>query len=107
MATRIERNTRHLNTIFDRLTQAEPDPDELVQLRKIWEIGTETVVMQTVLWIDGDATHRIHPGFADPAHQQLLAIHSASVSMSLTYWKTLGDLIINVLSSAWEKLTSK
>jgi len=107
IATRIERNARQLTTIFDRLTLAEPDPDELVQLRKIWEIGTETVVMQTVLWIDGDATQRIHPGFADTAHQQLLAIHSASVSMSLSYWKSVGDLIVNVFSSAWEKLTSK
>jgi hypothetical protein len=107
MATRIARNARQLSTMFDKLTKTDPEPSELVQLRKIWELGTETVVMQTVLWIDGDATQRIHPAYADQAHQQLLAVHSASVSMSLNYWKCLGDLIVSVFSTAWEKLTTK
>jgi len=107
MATRIARSARHLSTLFDKLTKTDPEPSELVQLRKIWELGTERVVMQTVLWIDGDATQRIHPAYADQAHQQLLAIHSASVTMSLNYWKSLGDLIVSVFSTAWEKLTTK
>jgi hypothetical protein len=107
MATRIETNSRHLSSIFAKVTGPDPDPDEIVQLRKVWEIGTEEVVMQTVLWVDGDATHRIHPAYADKAHEQLLSVHSASVSLSLSHWKSLGELIMGLFKSAWQQLTAK
>jgi hypothetical protein len=107
IASRIQNNARHLSQIFNEITSGAPDPDELVQLRKIWEIGTEEVVMQTVLWIDGDATHRIHPAYADKAHEPLLQMHSASVGVSLSYWKSLSELIMSLFQSAWQHLTSR
>lgn len=107
IATRIEKNSRYLSKIFGELTRSDPDPDELVQLRKIWEIGTEEVVMQTVMWVDGDATHRIHPAYADKAHEQLLQMHSASVGVSLSYWKSLGEMIVTLFQSAWQHLTAR
>lgn len=107
IAARIENNSRTLNKIFAKITGSDPHPDELVQLRKIWEIGTEEVVMQTVLWIDGDATHRIHPAYADKAHEQLLHMHSASVGVSLSYWKSLGEMVLTLFQSAWQHLTAR
>lgn len=107
IATRIEKNSRHLNKIFAEITRSDPDPDELVQLRKIWEIGTEEVVMQTVVWLDGDATHRIHPAYVDKAHEPLVQMHSASVGVSLSYWKSLGEMIVTLFQSAWQYLTAR
>ena len=109
MSTRIERSSRHLSSIYGKLVdqKAGPDPDELVQLRKIWEIGTEEVVVQTVVWIDGDAVQRIHPAYADKSHEQLLAIHAASVGVSLSYWKSLGELLVSLFNTVWTKLTGK
>jgi hypothetical protein len=104
IATRIQRNAQALGKKFDKLVAGDPDPDELIQLRKVWEIGTEEVVMQTVLWIDGDATQRVHPAYVDKAHEQLLGIHAASVNASLSYWKSLGDIVVGLFRTAWNEL---
>lgn len=106
IATRIQRSSQALAAMFDKLVTADPDPDELVQLRKIWEIGTEEVVMQTVLWIDGDATQRIHPMCVDKSYEQLLSLHAASVTAALGYWKGLGDMVLSFFRSAWQQLKS-
>jgi hypothetical protein len=108
IAVRIQRNSLALAAMFNKLVASDPDPgpdpDELVQLRKIWEIGTEQIVMQTVLWIDGDATQRIHPGYIDKSHEQLLGLHAASVAAALGYWKSIGDLVLSFFRSAWHQL---
>jgi hypothetical protein len=104
IATRIQRSAQALGKNFGKLLADDPDPDEMVQLRKVWEIGTEEVVMQTVLWIDGDATQRVHPAYVDKAHEQLLGIHVASVTASLSYWKSLGDIVVSLFRTAWNEL---
>jgi hypothetical protein len=107
IAMRIQRSSMALSSIFDKLVGPNPGPNELVQLRKVWEIGTEEVILQTVLWIDGDATQRIHPAYADKAYEQLLNLHAASVNASLNYWKSLGDMVVSFFRSAWDQLTAK
>jgi hypothetical protein len=104
IATRIQRNAQALGKKFGKLVADDPDPDEMVHLRKVWEIGTEEVVMQTVLWIDGDATQRVHPAYVDKAHEQLLGIHAASVTASLSYWKSLGEIAVSLFRTAWSEL---
>lgn len=103
IATRIQRSAQALGKQFGKLLD-DPDPDEMVQLRKVWEMGTEEVVMQTVLWIDGDATQRVHPAYVDKAHEQLLGIHAASVTASLSYWKSLGEIVVSLFRTAWNEL---
>lgn len=107
IATRIQRSSQALAAKFDKLLGPNPDPDELVHLRKVWEMGTEEVVMQTVLWIDGDATQRVHPAYTGKAHENLLNVHAASVAASLNYWKSLGDILVGFFRSAWSELTAK
>lgn len=104
IATRIQRSAQALARNFGKLLARDPDPDEMVQLRKVWEIGTEEVVMQTVLWIDGDATQRVHPAYIDKAHEQLIGIHAASVTASLSYWKSLGEIVVGLFRTAWSEL---
>jgi hypothetical protein len=106
LASRIRKNSLRMTKLFDQLTGPNPDPDELVQLRKVWEVGTERVVMQTVLWLDGDAVQRIHPDYLGKEHEQLLAVHSANVNAALGYWKSLGDLLVSLFQSVWHKLTA-
>jgi hypothetical protein len=104
IATRIRRSAQALGKSFGKLLAEDPDPDDMVQLRKVWEIGTEEVVMQTVLWIDGDTTQRVHPAYVDKAHEQLLGIHAASVTASLSYWKSLGEIVVGFFRTAWSEL---
>ena len=77
-------------------------PDELTTLRKIWEIGTEEIAMQTVIQLDGDVITRITPRHTTESHEDkvLQRIHSESVSLSMSYWGTL----VQVASGFFEML---
>jgi hypothetical protein len=79
--------------------------DELV-LRKAWDIGTETVVMQTVLQIDGDTITRLQPGRDDAAHATVHQVHNAAVQVSLRHWRTLADTVMNMAETAFSGLFS-
>ena len=64
-------------------------PDAIVKLRKIWEIGTDTVIMQTVIQIDGDVMSRIQAG-RDGAESRILnEIHRSAVEVSFKQWTFL------------------
>ncbi|HUB13583.1 MAG TPA: hypothetical protein VMB34_16665 [Acetobacteraceae bacterium] len=67
--------------------------EQAILLRKIWEIGTETVVMQTVVQIDGDVVTRIQPGHQTTADTALHAAHRQSVEVSFRYWQFLVDTL--------------
>jgi len=65
--------------------------DEVINLRKIWEVGTETVVMQSMAQLDGDIITRIQKG-RDPAHDQAIHdLHRQSLESALRHWKFLGE----------------
>jgi hypothetical protein len=71
-------------------------PDAIVKLRKIWELGTETVVMQTVIQIDGDVVSRIQAG-RDRAEDRILhEIHRSAVEVSFQHWSFLVKLVDSV-----------
>jgi hypothetical protein len=67
--------------------------EDFVTLRKIWEIGTEEIVMQTVIHLDGDVMTRVQPHWAGPEGQGLLAIHNTSVTTATRFWKLLVDTL--------------
>lgn len=70
-------------------------PDEIVMIRKIWEMGLEEIAMQTIIQLDGDVITRIQPQYAVMADKTLHELHSQGVSTSLRYWREL----INILKS--------
>ncbi|MDX1655173.1 MAG: hypothetical protein R3310_08155 [Candidatus Competibacteraceae bacterium] len=61
--------------------------DELVSIRKAWEIGLERIVMQTVVQLDGDIITRIHPHFTTPEHQTLHQYHHRTTEQSIQLWQ--------------------
>ncbi|MBV8457580.1 MAG: hypothetical protein JO122_13305 [Acetobacteraceae bacterium] len=75
-------------------------PDAIVKLRKIWEIGTATVVMQTVIQIDGDVVSRILPRRDDAETRVLNDIHQSAVEVSFKHWTFLVQLAESFVSSA-------
>lgn len=111
---RIERNTDGLCEILRRYRQATAPPasgrrkaadpptpgtvegfdrwlgtDDRLRIRKIWEIGTADIAMQTVIQIDGDVVTYVQPYYARAAHRELHALHRQSVEASMTMWATL------------------
>ena len=65
--------------------------DELITLRKIWEVGTETVVMQSVAQLDGDIITRIQHGRESATDQAIHELHRQSLASALQHWKFLGE----------------
>jgi hypothetical protein len=78
----------------DRLSK--PDRSILDQhsteLRKIWELGTNTVVLQTVTQLDGDIVNRVALRPNDD-RDFLFRIHNESVNRSFRFWEMVAGLL--------------
>ena len=105
---RIFRNCDQLKAILERPAlaaavgdgigrDASPAPDlpltsdEIITLRKIWEVGTETVVMQSVAQLDGDIITRIQHGRESATDEAIHELHRQSLASALQHWKFLGE----------------
>jgi hypothetical protein len=70
--------------------------DQITLIRKAWELGTEQIMLQTVIQIDGDVTTRMSERFAMDFNQTVLSIHNNSISTSTLFWanlvKTLSEM---------------
>jgi hypothetical protein len=73
--------------------------DDVVMIRKAWEIGTEVVVMQTVIQLDGDVITRINPEYAVAEQKYLQTIHNDNVAISLKAWGQLIGLVKDFFES--------
>lgn len=65
--------------------------DDLINLRKIWEVGAETVVMQSVAQLDGDIITRIQKGRESASDKAIHDLHRQSLESALQHWKFLGE----------------
>lgn len=74
--------------------------DELVTIRKVWEVGTETVVMQTVVQLDGDVVTRIQAGRESAADEPIHELQRQSVTNALQNWQFLGQTVATFMTSA-------
>jgi len=67
--------------------------DYATSVRKIWDMGTENVCMQTIIQIDGDVITRIQSGLSATKQNLILGVHERGVEISIRYWKTLFDIV--------------
>jgi hypothetical protein len=74
---------------------------QVTLIRKVWELGLETVVMQTVIQIDGDVVTRVDPDHAASAHAQLHQIHQSAIGVSVGFWRELVTLAATLVQSLW------
>ena len=79
----------------DLLPQAvELKPEEIVLLRKAWELMLDEIALQTTIQIDGDVILRMlrrSPEGVDMAH--VMAAHEHAVSTSTRFWADLVSLV--------------
>ncbi len=70
-------------------------------IRKVWEIGVERIVLQTVIHADGDITTRMAERFSREFNETILQIHNRSVDSSVGFWvslvRTVGEMAGNLL----------
>lgn len=73
-------------------------PIEIMIVRKIWEIGTEEIAMQTVIQLDGDVVTRLQHLYAQQKDHPLVAIHNSAVSTAIGTWNHLVDTLGSFIS---------
>jgi hypothetical protein len=81
-----------------------PPLDVAVLVRKVWDIGTEIVLLQTGVQVDGDVVTRISPAIEDSQRDFLLSLHGQSVKTALGQWKALFDLVTTLISTLGKTL---
>lgn len=72
------------------------------KLKRIFDLGTETIVMQTRFGIDGDVVTRIEESFANKPSDSVLDLHKKHTDMSLTYWKFLINIAVDLVGRIFD-----
>ena len=75
----------------EKSEQAVLDSDAAIRLRKIWELGTDSIVAQTLVHIDGDTVTRVHQGMDQKTLTYYLNIHNQGIETAVKQWRTLFD----------------
>jgi hypothetical protein len=71
-----------------------------ILMRKAWEIGTETVLFQSVIQIDGDVVTRLSPVIGNAERGFLAELHKTSVQTSIAQWQAMFNLVCSLISEA-------
>jgi hypothetical protein len=89
--------------LIEKLQEKQPNfanvqLNQITTIRKIWEIGTETVLIQTVIQVEGDVITRITPQLIDDhalsdIRETLFNAHRSSIDVGLTHWKNLIGIV--------------
>lgn len=74
------------------------DARDRVKIKRLFDLGTENVVMQTRFGLDGDVVTRIEEGFANKPRQLIIDIHDKHTNLSVQYWKNLIGLVQDIVS---------
>ena len=82
-------------------------PDELVALQKMWDIGVEEIIAQTVVFVTGDVTTRVQEAFRDPKSEVLFNIHRQNIDVSLSCWHYLLDAVREVAGTTVRMLLGR
>ena len=88
--------------ITDRKKIKAEEPDlnleEVLSLKKMYDLGNEKIVTQTMIGLDGDITTRISKNFANNPINFINEIHQQAITLSVDYWTSLIDIFSNFIS---------
>jgi hypothetical protein len=82
-------------------------PNDVIQIQKTWDIGTEQIVVQTVVMVTGDITTRVQEGLAGARADLLFGIHRQSVDVSVGRWKVLLEAVSEIAGTAVGRLLGR
>jgi hypothetical protein len=81
------------------LKMGKPPVKYATTVRKIWDVGVESVLMQTIVQVDGDVITRVQAGMDANKQKLILATHQSGLDLSLKYWQTLFDIVKQIAGS--------
>jgi hypothetical protein len=78
--------------------------DDLIELQKMWDIGVEEIVAQTIVHVTGNVTMRVQSALGRPGSETLFAIHRNSTDVSIACWHYLLDIIREIAGATMRVL---
>jgi len=83
------------------------DLRQLLLFKKANDIGTEKVVLQTIIGIDGDVTTRIAHSFADKPIEFINKTHNEAIGVSVKFWESLVTVVVKLGESIVKYISNK
>jgi hypothetical protein len=110
--TRIKSNSAQIARLLTTTDPRKPSQDLTILVHKAWDVGTEVVIMQTSLQVDGDVITRLSPsmmrndpeqfGQVDPGFISL--VHNNALATATAQWRSLFDLAADLLDKLGDRL---
>jgi hypothetical protein len=82
-------------------------PDQVILIRKAWEIGTQQIQLQTVIQLDGDVATYISESFLRGINKTLLTIHNDSIATAVGFWQSLVKTFGEIVGRAFHLILGK
>lgn len=70
---------------------------DTVKINRFYDLGDETIVMQTRFGIDGDIVTRIEEDFSNRPKEMITRVHDEHTNLSVNYWKSLIDIAKGII----------
>ncbi len=109
---RIKSNSAQIARLLAVADTNKPSQELTILVHKAWDVGTELVIMQTSLQVDGDLITRLSPsmmsndpdgfGPVDPAFISL--VHNNALATATAQWRSLFDLAAELIGALWDRL---
>lgn len=90
--------------LFRAALEQQVDLHHLGYIRKVWEVGTETVALQSTLQLDGDVITRINAEFCEGKGELLQQMHIRATRAAVENWISVAEFLQRLISGVFNAL---
>ena len=77
--------------------------EDRAKIRKIWEVGTESVLVQTAIQLEGDVITRVSQQIAEKDPGNIMKVHQHSIETAMGMWSKIIDAVIRFVEVVSKK----
>lgn len=81
--------------------------DDYAVVQKIWDVGTEQVMVQTAISVTGDVNTRIRRSLTPAEQAALIEVHKVAVTVSVESWQHLVATAVDLLKTGLSILSGR
>jgi hypothetical protein len=92
---------------INKIDDLDLTPDQVTLIRKTWEIGTQKILMQTIVQIDGDITNYLTNQFVNLTPELkaiVLNLHNDATESGARIWNMLFKTVSQLAGTAFRKI---
>lgn len=80
---------------------------EVITIRKVWEVGVEQILMQTVAQLDGDIVTRFDLARSAASKGLVQQLHQTTLDTALTHWQFMFQTLAQLTSKAFQSFLAR